>query len=55
MTVEEILERLKGLQRYHVVASDYFWGGTSLEKSDNGYYVQSNQIDKLIHEIEATQ
>lgn len=55
MTVEEILERLKGLQRYHVVVNDLNQTGTSAEKDDYGWWAFWNDIEKLIHEIEAAQ
>ncbi len=55
MTVEEILERLKGLQRYNVFPNDYFPEETMTEKDDNGWSINYYDIERLIHEIEATQ
>lgn len=55
MTVEEILERLKGLQRYHVIVNDLNQTGTSAEKDENGWWAFWYDIEKLINGIEATQ
>lgn len=55
MTVEEILERLKGLQRYDLVASKQDYLGVNAHPNDCGKWVLAHVIEKIIREIEATQ
>lgn len=53
MTNDDIIQKLRGLQRYYITGGTGVWEGTTEgDKDDDGEWIMHDDIEELINELE---